>query len=870
MILPRALLLATTGLGLIPAAAWAGDDAAQSGASTDIVVTGTRASVAKATQIKRAANQIIDTVSASEIGQLPDFNAGDALRRVTGVNTLTYQGEPRFVIVRGFNQGYNDVLVDGFSLAATDINMGMTTTNGRQISMEVLPANLASHIDVIKSATPETEGNFIGGLVNFVTPSAFDFAKPTLSLSVKGGEALDSKANGGNHFGGQAEVAGATRFGSDQQFGLYLSGTYWRRDINVPQEETGSTRNWYTNAGTVTTPYGGNGYAVPANRIYYNYRNKRERFGSQGRLDWHGESAKAYIASYYFNQRENSTRYTTNAAVAATATDSNQTATSGTLSNVTQTQQLGRYLWKRQVYGLYGRGDVELGGGWNADLGASWSHSSVNNPQIADSFAQSNMAFNYDTSGIAPTFTAVNAANAANASLYKTTSRTMETYSLSSNRYDVQANIARNVGAQDRGFGIKAGARFSGTRQGVGYYGTTWSGLGYTLADVTNGSGICGYQCDTPIPMISGGAADSKFAQYAASATASVNTASNAGGTFKISEDIWAGYLQGQWRSDRLLVVGGVRLEQTRFASSSTQATNGAYAPVSASKSYFDALPSVNVIFNTTENSKLRLGASMSVARPAYSAAALHGGVLNTTSSTPTLSTGNPDLAPRRARNLDIAQEFYFDHGQGLFAVSGFYKWIENEIYSYGAYQTIAGVSTPVLVTQARNATGLTRAYGLEVSASHDLSFLPAPFDGFGVSANATFARAHVPITLSDGSVRVMNNLAEQPGRIINASLYYDKGRVHGRLAWNHLGRLWDDRYPNLTPSGFYANRIQQPTNNLDFQISYDVTRRFTVSFDAQNLTAQGMSYRYGASQELLQSAFKLPTQILFGAKVKL
>ena len=90
MILPRALLLATTGLGLIPAAAWAGDDAAQSGASTDIVVTGTRASVAKATQIKRAANQIIDTVSASEIGQLPDFNAGDALRRVTGVNTLTY------------------------------------------------------------------------------------------------------------------------------------------------------------------------------------------------------------------------------------------------------------------------------------------------------------------------------------------------------------------------------------------------------------------------------------------------------------------------------------------------------------------------------------------------------------------------------------------------------------------------------------------------------------------------------------------------------------------------------------------------------------------------------------------------------------
>lgn len=866
MIRHRCALFASTALIAVPLYA----PLCAHAQTAEITVTGTRASVQRATQIKRAATQIIDTTSASEIGQLPDFNAGDALRRVTGVNTLTYQGEPRFVIVRGFNQGYNDVLVDGFSLASTDINMGQSTTNGRQISMEVLPANLASHIDVIKSASPETEGNFIGGLVNFVTPGAFDFARPTLVASVKGGMALDDKANGGNHFGGQADIAGATRFGADRQFGLYLSATYWRRQVNVPQEETGSTRNWYTAAGTLTTPYGGNGYGVPANRIYYNYQNKRQRISLQGRLDWHGDRAKAYLASYYFNQREDSQRYTTNAAVAASATVSNQTPTSGTLSNVTQTEQLGRYLWKRQVYGLYGRADMDLGAGWAADLGASWSHSSVNNPQTADAFVQSNLAFNYDTSGVAPTFTAVNAAKANTYSLYNTTSRTSEVYTLSSNRYDVQANIGHNTGAQDTGFGIKAGARFNGTYQGVGYYGVTTSALGYTLADVVSGTGLCGYQCDTPIPAINAATTDALFAKYSAAGIATVNTSSNAGGTYKVSENIWAAYLQGQWRSDRLLVVGGARIEATRFASSSTQATNGVYAPVSASKSYVDVLPSVNIIFDTSANSKLRFGASLSVGRPSYAAAALHGGVLNTTASTPTLSTGNPDLAPRRARNLDLSHELYFDHNKGMVAIAAFYKWINNEIYSFGAYQAVDGVSTPVLVTQSRNATALTRAYGFEVSASHDLSFLPAPFDGFGISANATFARAHVPITLSDGSVRIMNNLAEQPGRIINASLYYDKGKVHGRLAWNHLGRLWDDRYPNLTPTGFYANRIQQPTNTIDLQLSYDVTRRFTVSFDAQNLTAQGMTYRYGYAQEMLQSAFKLPTQILFGAKVKL
>ena len=156
------------------AVAQSADAAASDGG--DIVVTGLRASAERGVRLKRNADRIIDTVSATEIGQLPDFNAGDALKRVTGVNTLLYQGEPRFVIVRGFNQGYNDLLIDGFSLASTDINMGASNSSGRVISMEVLPSNIASHIDVIKSATPETDANFIGGLTNFATPSAFDSA----------------------------------------------------------------------------------------------------------------------------------------------------------------------------------------------------------------------------------------------------------------------------------------------------------------------------------------------------------------------------------------------------------------------------------------------------------------------------------------------------------------------------------------------------------------------------------------------------------------------------------------------------------------------------------------------------------------------
>ena len=50
----------------------------------EVVVTGIRASTERAIQIKERSDQVIDTVSATEIGELPDFNAGDALKHRDG------------------------------------------------------------------------------------------------------------------------------------------------------------------------------------------------------------------------------------------------------------------------------------------------------------------------------------------------------------------------------------------------------------------------------------------------------------------------------------------------------------------------------------------------------------------------------------------------------------------------------------------------------------------------------------------------------------------------------------------------------------------------------------------------------------------
>ena len=848
-----------------------------------VVVTGIRASSERAVKIKASADQLIDTVSATEIGELPDFNAGDALKRVTGVDALLYQGEPRFIIVRGFNENYDDLLIDGFTFASTDINMGETTTGGRQIDMEMLPSNIASHIDVVKTATAADDANWIGGLTNFVTPGAFDFKDNTLSISALGGATLQSHGIGGDRPDAQAEIAFAKRFGSNNQFGLYVSATYWEREINVPQEEAGSGQYWYNAAGAPTTAYGGTGYAVPQQRLYYNYHNDRDRTGLQGRLDWRPSSTlRGYISAYTFHQNERSNRNDLNAQVAATSQDLGQTPNSGLLTNVSQYAQLGRYRWHRDMYGVFGRMSADLPDGWKADVGSSWSLGTVDNPQIAEKFTQSGLQYDYSLNNAGlPVFTPVNATLANNLANYKDTQREDQDYRLNENRFDEQLNIGRNMGADDRGLGVQFGGRTTAIVQHVSLTDVVYTGETYTLANVVSGQTLCGFDCSTPIPLINGALLDKAFNASLPKDTVTPNIANETGGTFQSHEVVTAGYAEADYRTERWVLTGGVRVEGTFAGSQTTQGVTApvivggkttsvtTYAPISADNDYYNILPSALFVYDTSDISKLRVGVSETVSRPTFAESSLHGGVLNTTSNPETLSTGNPNLKPRTADNFDIGHDWYIDHGRGIISVAAFYKLIHNDIFTYGVPETYNGTPN-VLVTQAQNTTHLVHDTGLEFGYSEALTFLPAPFDGLGVSANVTLSRADFPVTLSDGTTRTFHNLPDQPAQIANASVYYDKGRFHARFAWNHLGKLWDDRYPNFAPATFYENRFQQPTDNFDLQGSFGVTPRFSVSLDALNLSQQGMEYKYGVHQELTQGAWKLPTEVMLGLKFKM
>ncbi len=862
-------LLCSTGgaFAQAPASAAAPATAASDAEHQSVNVTGIRSSNIMTIGAKTDSTLTIDTIAADQIGQLPDFNVGDALKRVTGVNTLLYQGEPRFIIVRGLDANYDTTLIDGFTLATGDVG-------GRQTYMEMLPSDFARRIDATKTFLPDVDGGAIGGVVNIVTGSAFNYKDNLLTLSTKAGVDVDPQKYGGNHPAGQADIKWAKQFGDGNQFGLLTTASFWSRHINVPQLESGGALNWYTANGKVSaTPYSGTGYAVPAGRVWYNYDDSRSRTGLTTRLDWQpSDTLNGHISAYDFKQREIANRRDLTIAVASNATDSNQTPTSGDLSSATQTAQLGRLHWNRGLYGLNGELEYQATPNWLNELRASYSKAVVSNPQTWDNFSQAGLGFHYDWSDIEPTFTPTNAATADNLALYKLNYHRQDRTQYNSEVRDLQLNSKFNVGADDRGWGGEFGVRSVRTGMATTFTRTTWSGAPYTLAGVTTGKTICGMACNYGIPVISPVLADDQFHQYEASETATVDTASQFGGDYSVVETVNAAYLQGQYRAAHWLVAGGVRYEHTRFDDTGYQSTNGTYAPVSDSTRYGKVLPSLVAVVDTSSVSKLRLGISETLGRPRFDQMATHGGTLVTTSSPPTLSVGNPSLKPRISDNLDVGHDWYLDGGRGIVSVALFHKNIKSEIFNYGEMDTIDinGVPTTALVTEARNSPSLVRLSGLELGVTKDFTFLPAPFDGLGINANATFMRANYPVTLNDGSVQNMAGLPEQPHQMWNLALYYEKGPVHAKLAWNHLGKLWDDRYPNFTPTGFYRERYQLPTNNLDLQMAYDLSKRYSVSLDVLNATSQGIQSNIGRQQEYYEAGWHLFPSVLLGFNAKL
>ncbi|WOB49116.1 TonB-dependent receptor [Xanthomonas hydrangeae] len=150
------------------------DKTAGSAVDLDTVeVRGVRASLIKSQVIKRDASQIVDSVSAEDIGALPDRSVTETLQRVSGVTIdhFAARSDPDHFSAEG-----SGVMIRGLTQVRGELNGRdiFSAASGRGLSFEDVPAELMAGVDVYKNPSAEIIEGGLGGTVNLRTRMPFD------------------------------------------------------------------------------------------------------------------------------------------------------------------------------------------------------------------------------------------------------------------------------------------------------------------------------------------------------------------------------------------------------------------------------------------------------------------------------------------------------------------------------------------------------------------------------------------------------------------------------------------------------------------------------------------------------------------------
>ena len=133
----------------------------------EVVVTGLRRSFESSLEDKKNSFVVQDSINAEELGRFPDADVADSLQHIPGITiSRTTGGEGQKVSVRGFGPQYNIVTLNNRILATDD--------DARDLAFDVLPSEIISGADVLKSTQASALEGSIGGTVNLRTASPFE------------------------------------------------------------------------------------------------------------------------------------------------------------------------------------------------------------------------------------------------------------------------------------------------------------------------------------------------------------------------------------------------------------------------------------------------------------------------------------------------------------------------------------------------------------------------------------------------------------------------------------------------------------------------------------------------------------------------
>ncbi|WP_078083293.1 TonB-dependent receptor [Microbulbifer mangrovi] len=266
----------------------------------EVTVTGIRASMDRAMDIKRDSTGVVDAISAEDMGKFPDTNLAESLQRITGVSINRVNGEGAEVTVRGFGPDNNMVTLNGRTMPTGTTYGGGSGADGttraaasRAFNFANLASENVSGVEVYKTSKANVATGGIGATININTMRPLDNPGLTANVGVKAvadttnryNDDITPEFSGIVSFANEEETWGAALALSHQQRDSGYSGvTVNNWNIGVWGEDDLYNQGGVPDADKaeiVNAPQDGQLYARPNDFRYAFSDTQRERLNGQ-------------------------------------------------------------------------------------------------------------------------------------------------------------------------------------------------------------------------------------------------------------------------------------------------------------------------------------------------------------------------------------------------------------------------------------------------------------------------------------------------------------------------------------------------------------------------------------------------------------
>ena len=830
-----------------------------SGLST-VTVTGIRKGIEDAISTKRNSDAIVESISAEDIGKLPDTTIAESLARLPGVTTQrTKSGAASTISIRGLGPDFNGYLLNGREQTSTG--------DSRAVDLSVYPAELIAGSTVYKTTDAALMSAGLAGTIDnrLIDPLAFpgrvlvaNFEKVRNGVGLEGApegtgnrqsltyvdQFMDRKigiALGFVRVDGTSNEIGAGGWGGDNRTTATLANGTVVPNVKVP-DTWGNGIDFQTK--TVTNKSTGVAAIVA-------FKPTKD-FTSQVDLFY----AKSDATQKFARIQGGLSGPITNATVV------NGVATAGTFAvgagpnNGGLIDRIESIFDDDTVQSFGWKNTLKMDSGWTASLDLS-SNNAKRTQRDIEAYAGIPTAdtLSFDTSGGGVQFKLGSPLSYTNPNIIKV--RDQSGWSgingVPQAGYAKGPTIIDSVDAIRLDFKkeLSSGSMFSDVQFGANYTSRTKDRMtdeGLIVSSTGGGKDAVAFPSDAYVANNVGNTGlnlltfDPTSSLWPGATILRKYNDDILSKTWGIKEKVTTGYVKFGIDTEygKVPVRGNVGVQVVNTDQSSTGyragvgsdvvLSNPAKSLTSDGTTYTDVLPSLNLTGDLGGGKLLRLGVAQQIARATLTDLrnSLAASVDTDAGHTATFgrfvgSAGNPFLKPFKATALDVSFEKYFDK-KAYFSAAAFYKKLDtyvttatNSAYDFSSYASALGLSVPArgaigtFTTSVNGNGGDLR--GVELAASAPFNLFAPALDGFGMSAS---------LSVTDSSVSLPNLIGLNPNQQVptggetiplpglskdnrKLTLYYEKSGFSAFVAANtrstYVGSVANDAtggYPTL------------------------------------------------------------------------